>query len=437
MNAGKGYIGLDNELAFLDVVGLAGFFSIGLIFLLSLFFFPGGLVPVLHALDFKVCSLLADGVKVVARVARVNACILVNTAEDVTILARYSLELLLMGSMLTLSSTTETLALVLEGSIGTTLAPTHVGDWAVVPHLVTMSLEPRLARVIVGPIWPVPGLIGAASILLPASSTTTHGVASTTSTSAAPSLRSRWTLPIVGVPVLFLTMERLSCSSVVVPVIAVVAIWLLLSSPVPLAALGTEASTAASPSTSMVGVVDLPMISLVVRSLLIFLAIFEAAVVRLMLPGLLDIVVLSIMTPHVAILQSTVAPSSASAILAVAAPSASLILPSVISSRGKLVIFVLIMLPARVAVIIGWARSSSSAKSTTSRSAPMSLLMMVVLKAVAILTSVAVIVLSSIDGTSPVHGAAERVHAALMLLFFTDLFNPSDGNEVHILDRLG
>ena len=225
MNAGVGHISLDNVLAFLDKVGLAGFSSVGLIVLLSLLIFPGRLIPVLHALDFEVCSLLADSVEVLARVARVNVRIFVNTAEDVTILAWYSLELLLVGSMLALSSTTEALALVLEGTIGTTLAPTHVGDWAVVPLLVTMSLvslESRLARVIVGPIWPLPWLVGAAAILLPASRTTTHGLASPTSTSTASSLRSRWTLPIVA-SVLFLTMERLSSSSVVLVVIAAVA----------------------------------------------------------------------------------------------------------------------------------------------------------------------------------------------------------------------
>ena len=223
MNAGEGYIGLDDVLAFLHEVGLASFFSISLIVLLSLIFFPGRLVPVLHALDFEVCSLLADTVKELARVARINVGILVNTAKDVAILARYGLELLLVGPMLALTSTTETLALVLEGTIGTTLTPTHVGDWAVVPLLVTMSLESRLARVIVGSIWPLLGLVGAATILLPASRTTTRGLASTTSTTTATSLRSGWTLTIVGVPVLFLTVVRFSSSSVVLPVIAAVA----------------------------------------------------------------------------------------------------------------------------------------------------------------------------------------------------------------------
>ena len=223
MDAGEGYIGLDNVLAFLDEVGLAGFFSIGLVVLLSLIFFPGSLVPVLHALDFEVCSLLADTVEVFARIARSNVRIFVDTAKDVTILAWYSLELLRVRSMLTLTSAHETLALVLEGTVGTTLAPTHVSDWAVVPLLATMSLESRLARVIVGPICPLLGLVGAAAILLPASRTTIHGLASPTSTSTASSLRSRWSLPIVGVPVLFLTVERLSSSSVVLPVIAIVA----------------------------------------------------------------------------------------------------------------------------------------------------------------------------------------------------------------------
>ena len=223
MDAGEGYIGLDNVLAFLDEVSLAGFFSIDLIVLLSLIFFPGGLVPVLHALDFEVCSLLADTVEVFARIARSNVRIFVDTAKDVTILAWHSLKLLQVRSMLTLTSAHETLALVLEGTVGTTLAPTHVSDWAVVPLLATMSLESRLARVIVGPIWPLLGLVGAAAILLPASRTTIHGLASPTSTSTASSLRSRWSLPIVGVPVLFLTVERLSSSSVVLPVIAIVA----------------------------------------------------------------------------------------------------------------------------------------------------------------------------------------------------------------------
>ena len=223
MDAGEGYVSLDNVLTFLDEVGLAGVFSIGLIVLLSLIFFPGRLVPVLHALDFEVCSLLADTVEVFARIARSYVRIFVNTAKDVTILARYSLELLLVRSMLTLTSAHVTLALVLEGTVGTTLAPTHVSDWAVVPLLATMSLESRLARVIVGPIWPLLGLVGAATILLPACRTTIHGLASPTSTSTASSLRSRWPLPIVGVPVLFLTVERLSCSSVDLPVIAIVA----------------------------------------------------------------------------------------------------------------------------------------------------------------------------------------------------------------------
>ena len=74
------------------------------------------------------------------------------------------------------------------------------------------------------------------------------------------------------------------------------------------------------------------MIRVVVRSLMIVLVIFEAAVVRLMLPGLLVTVVVSIVAPHIAILQPTVAAASTSAILAVAAPSASVVLPSIISS---------------------------------------------------------------------------------------------------------
>ena len=221
VNACKGYICLDNVLAFLDKVGLTGFVSIGLSVLLSLFFLPGRLVLMLRALDFEVCSLLADTGEELARVARINIRIFVNTAKDVTILARYNLELLLVGSMLALASSTETLALVLEGTICTTLAPTHVGNWTFVP-LLALFLESRLARVIVGPIWPLMGLVGAATILLPASRTIAHGLASPASTSTASSLRSRWTLPIVGVPVLFLIGERLSCSSVVLTVVAVV-----------------------------------------------------------------------------------------------------------------------------------------------------------------------------------------------------------------------
>ena len=179
------------------------------------------------------------------------------------------------------------------------------------------------------------------------------------------------------------------------------------------------------------------MIGLIVRSLLIVLTIFEASVIRLMLPALPVVVVFSVMTPHIAILQSAVGPSSATTILVVAAPSASVILPSIISSRVQLVILIHIMLPVRVGVIIGWSRSSTSAISATSRPASMSLLLVVVLEAVAILTIVAVIVLSSIDGTSPVHAATKRVHAALILLFLADFFDLSDGDQVHVLHWLG
>ena len=67
----------------------------------------------------------------------------------------------------------------------------------------------------------------------------------------------------------------------------------------------------------------------------------------------------------------------------------------------------------------------------------MSLLLVVVLESVAILAIVAVIVLSSIDGTSPVHAATKRVHAALLLLLLADFFDLSDGDQVHVLHWLG
>ena len=213
VNASEGYFGLDDELPLLDKVALACFISIGLSVLLRLFFFPGCLVLGLQALDFEVGSLLANTVEVLARVARINVRIFVNTAEDVTILAGYSLELLMLGSTLALTSATEALSFVLEASICATLAPTHVGNWMIMPPLalimprLALFRESRLAGAIVGPISPLMGLVGATVILLPASRTT-HGLASSTSTSTATFLRSWWTLSIVGVPVLLFIGER-------------------------------------------------------------------------------------------------------------------------------------------------------------------------------------------------------------------------------------